>query len=87
MVMFKVNLIYSEIIRQSQFYREDKVLMVGVSAVWGLASCILGFWLILAMKERYFKELFMITFLSTDMLTKNKRVESFLESVAKNVSP
>ena len=61
-------------------------MMLVVSAAWGVFSCILGFWLILRMKERYFKEVFMITFLSNDMVAKNKRVESFLESIAKNVS-
>ena len=59
-------------------------MMLIVSAVWGVFSFLLGFWLILRMKERYFKEVFMITFLSNDMVAKNKRVESFLESVAKN---
>ena len=82
--MRKVGLIFSEIVRLSQAYREHKAMMLAVSAVWGVVSCILGFWLILRMKERYFKEVFMITFLSNDMVAKNKRVESFLESVAKN---
>ena len=87
MVMLKVGLVYAENIELSRAYKEDKLTMLAVSAVWGVVSCILGFWLILRMKERYFKEVFMITFLSNDMVAKNKRVESFLESVAKNESP
>ena len=85
MVIIKVNLIYEEIRKISLAYREHKFMMLIFSAAWGLLSFLLGFWLILRMKERYFKEIFMITFLSNDMITKNKRVESFLESIAKNV--
>lgn len=73
--------------RISQKYYDHKVMMLMISVVWGVTSFLLGFWLILWMKERYFKELFMITFLNNDMITKNKRVESFLEAIAKSVSP
>ena len=73
--------------RYSLAYGEHKAMMLMISVAWGVFTFLLGFWLILRMKERYFKEVFMITFLSNDMVAKNKRVESFLESVAKNESP
>jgi len=36
------------------------------------------------MQRQYFREVYMITFLNTDMITKNKRVESYLQSLGKN---
>jgi hypothetical protein len=36
------------------------------------------------MKRQYVKEVYMITFLSEEMIVKSKRVESFLDSLSKS---
>lgn len=53
------------------------VLLCGLGAVIGLL--IIG-----AMKKQYLTEVYMLTFLNDTMITKNKRVESYLESLSKN---
>lgn len=55
-----------------------------MSVLWGLICFLIGLVIMLTMKEGYFKEVFMITFLNNGMIIKNKRVESFLDSIAKN---
>jgi TM2 domain-containing membrane protein YozV len=59
-------------------YADSKMWMLLVSIFWGVLCCIFGFGIVLRMKEGYFKEVFMITFLNNEMIVKNKRVESFL---------
>jgi hypothetical protein len=61
-----------------------KLLLFVVSLLWGVACCVYGFRAVLRMKEEYFREVFMITFLNSEMIVKNKRVESFLQFIAKN---
>jgi len=48
--------------------------MLGVSLVWGVFSLVVGFAIILRMKNQYFKEVFTITFLNSEMVVRNKRV-------------
>jgi hypothetical protein len=67
-----------------QDYTDVRALMLVASVLWGLACFVCGFGIILRMKRAYFKEVFMITFINNEMMLKNKRVESFLDLIAKN---
>lgn len=60
--------------------------MLVASGVWGIICFVLGWGVIVRMKRSYFKQVFMITFLNSEMILKNKRVESFLDALAKNVA-
>lgn len=78
LVMGKVNLIFNFIVQLTLAYNSTKLSILGISIIWGIVCCIVGLMIILKMKEEYFKEVFMITFLNNEMIIKNKRVESFL---------
>jgi hypothetical protein len=86
LILDKIDLLFEAIIDFSQSYEQAKRTILFISLLWGAISCLIGFLLILRMKVRYFKEVFMITFLNNEMITKNKRVESFLELIAKNTA-
>jgi uncharacterized membrane protein YqgA involved in biofilm formation len=45
---------------------------------WGVISLIIGLFLVNYMKKLYFKEIIIVSFLNNEMISKNKRVESFL---------
>ncbi len=68
-------------------YQSAKLTILGISVLWGVVCCVLGVRIIVGMKEEYFKEVFMITFLNNEMILRNKRVESFIESISKTNSP
>lgn len=45
-----------------------------MSVTWGIVCFLIGLVIMLTMKEGYFKEVFMITFLNNGMIVRNKRV-------------
>ena len=47
-------------------------------------SAVVGLWLIYGMKKKYLKEVYMLTFLNEAMIMKNKRIESYLDSLIKS---
>jgi hypothetical protein len=49
-------------------------------------GAIVGVIVICGMKEQYLREVYMLTFLNDFMIIKNKRVESYLESLSKNTN-
>jgi len=51
---------------------------------WFLVAFAVGVGLICVMKRQYFREAYMVTFLSSEMMLNNKRVESFLDSLSKS---
>jgi len=61
-----------------------KLLMLILAVSWALVSLMMGMGIVLNMKKQYFKEIYMITFLNSDMILKNKRVESFLDTLSKS---
>ena len=51
---------------------------------WFGVCLVVGLAVLLRMRLRYFKEIYMITFLNQEMVLGNKRVESFLVTITKN---
>jgi hypothetical protein len=51
-----------------------------------LLSLLVGAVLTWRMKHRYLKEVYMLTFLSSSMITKHKQVQSYLSALSKGRS-
>jgi hypothetical protein len=60
----------------------EAIFVGGVS--FGIISLLLGLCVINHMKKLYFKEIIIVSFLNNEMISKNKRVESFLETLSKS---
>jgi hypothetical protein len=86
LVLKKVAILFDSIVELGRSYRNTQELILIASVLWGILCFILGFWVVVRMKQSYFREVFMITFLNNEMILKNKRVESFLELIAKSAS-
>jgi len=76
-------------IQQSMFdtgssatYQKEMTLIALV--IWSVVSFGIGLALTLGMKQQFFKEVYILTFLNEEMLLKNKRVESYLDNLSKN---
>lgn len=54
----------------------SNVFLAGLT--FGVLSLVFGVILINYMKKLYFKEIIIVSFLNNEMISKNKRVESFL---------
>jgi len=60
------------------------MLLLVLAVCWTAVCFIVGVIVIMGMKQQYFKEVYMITFLNYEMIMKSKRVESFLDSLSKS---
>ena len=70
----------------SSVFNFTRIRIFLFSLGWFLLSFEVGIAVICLMKRQYFREVYMITFLNTDMITKNKRVESYLQSLARSAA-
>jgi hypothetical protein len=62
-------------------------LLLLVLALCWLVVCLgVGVVLILGMRQQYYREVYMISFLNSEMILRSKRVESFLYSLSKSSS-
>lgn len=82
--MIRIDLLVNTILSDTKDYRYYKLYLLLISGIWGILSLAIGLILVLKLKSGYFRDVFMITFLNSEMVLKNKRVESFLDSLAKN---
>lgn len=60
----------------------EAIFVAGIS--FGVLSLLFGLCLVNYMKKLYFKEIIIVSFLNNEMISKNKRVESFLETLSKS---
>ncbi len=58
------------------------IFVAGV--IFGVLSLLFGLFAVNYMKKLYFKEIIIVSFLNNEMISKNKRVESFLETLSKS---
>jgi len=72
--MLRVDILVDQILSDTNDYRYYKLYLLLISGIWGILSLIIGLILVLKLKRGYFRDVFMITFLNTDMVIKNKRV-------------
>jgi hypothetical protein len=82
----KVNLLFAGLVELGKAYALKQGLMLVASGIWGVICFVVGWGIIVRMKKSYFRQVFMITFLNSEMILKNKRVESFLDALAKNAA-
>jgi len=68
---------------EHQFVRK-RIFMVTFS--WALVTMAVGLYMILKLRNQYIREVYMLSFLSSEMINNNKRMESFVESLHKNIS-
>ena len=64
---------------------EAKKITLIILIIWSAVSFGIGLILTFRMKKQFFKEVYILTFLNDEMLLKNKRVESYLDSLSKNI--
>jgi hypothetical protein len=60
----------------------EGIFVAGIS--FGVLSLLFGLFAVNYMKKLYFKEIIIVSFLNNEMISKNKRVESFLETLSKS---
>lgn len=78
--------VYLDLLIYSQGISNFKLGIFVASVCWWFATAVIGIVMLLKMKSQYFKQAYMLTFLNNEMLTNNKRVESFLDSINKSSS-
>lgn len=78
------NTMLAGMISYSLTTSSQKTIFLVCVVVWSAISLALGLVVIIAMKKQFFKEVYIITFLNDEMVMKNKRVESYLETLSKN---
>ena len=64
---------------------EAKKITLIILIIWSAVNFGIGLILTFRMKKQFFKEVYILTFLNDEMLLKNKRVESYLDSLSKNI--
>lgn len=79
-----VDILFAEMTQESSRADTKKQLILGVACGWFGVCLVVGLAVLLRMRLRYFKEIYMITFLNQEMVLGNKRVESFLVTITKN---
>lgn len=55
-----------------------------IGTIYTVVALILGLYLINYMKKLYFREINIVSFLNNEMISKSKRVESFLDMLTKS---
>lgn len=78
-----VDFVYQQIMDMSVDVYLYKLGVLVASVTWWAVTFLVGLGMLLAMKQQYFKEVYMLTFLNSEMILNNKRVESFLDSINK----
>ena len=79
-----VDQVFNSLYDYTLFINSIKLSIFIASVCWWAATALVGIGIILKMKQQYFKEVYMLTFLNSEMILNNKRVESFLDSINKS---
>lgn len=74
---------------QDMYAKEEQTnqkrrLSWAVLILWSVCCFVAGLLVTLRMKRQFFEEMYILTFLSEEMLLGNKRVESFIDNLSKN---
>ncbi len=75
-----INQVISEQVNLDQ--KLEMIFIAGLS--WSVICLAVGILLVNHMKKLYFREIIIVSFLNNEMISKNKRVESFLEMLSKS---
>ena len=79
------NVLQQAMLNEGLMAVEAKKITLIIMIIWSAVSFGIGLILTFRMKKQFFKEVYILTFLNDEMLLKNKRVESYLDSLSKNI--